>query len=224
MKPLPRSLALAALVAAACTAQAATLVPDTWVNLPGTTEAAQPQLAGIVLEDEVQAFSFTNGAGTISGTVQSRVVRSSVDGTLDFYWRVTNDAGSNANIGTFRVGNFVAPEYNANWRIDGLGSVAPYAALLFGPPHVGDVNFGFGSPTGGPAFAPGSESYFMFLDTSATNYAKTAVYDVTNNGQTQISGLFATFAPAPAVPEPAGYGMLLAGLAAVGVAAKRRRG
>ncbi|UUZ49732.1 hypothetical protein LP420_05975 [Massilia sp. B-10] len=47
-----------------------------------------------MLEDEIQAFSFVANGGVISGTVQSRVVRSTLDGTLDFYWRVVSDADS----------------------------------------------------------------------------------------------------------------------------------
>jgi hypothetical protein len=222
MKPLPRLLALAAL-AATFSAQAVTLVPDTWVALPGTTEAAEPQLAGTVLEDDVQAFSFSDGSGTISGTVQSRVVRSSVDGTLDFYWRIISNDRSSAGIGSFRIGQFFTPTstYNANWRIDGLGNVAPNAAYQFGPPHVGDVNFDFTSPNGSATLGPGQQSYFILLDTTATSYARTGVYDLTNYGQTHISTQYSTFAPA--VPEPASYGMLLAGLAVAGVAVKRRR-
>jgi len=222
MKPIPRMLALAALLAATCSAGAVPLVTDTWVSLPGTTVAAEPQLAGLVLEDVIQPFSFTDSSGTISGTVQSRVVRSSVDGTLDFYWRIISDASSTAGIGSFRLGNFVAPQYNANWRIDGLGNVAPNAAYLFSSPSNGYVNFSFTSPTGAATLGPGQESYFILMDTTATNYAQTAFYDLTNLGQTHISTGYATFAPAP-VPEPESYGMLLAGLAAVGVAAQRRR-
>jgi hypothetical protein len=221
MKNIPRLLASAALLAVTCYAQAVTLIPGTAVSLPGTTAAAEPQLAGLILEDVVVPFSFSNGSGTISGTVQSRVVRS-IDGTLDFYWRVINDPNSAAGIGSFRLGNFAAPEYNANWRIDGLGNVAPDSAYLFVAPPPGYINFNFNNARAGATLAPGSESYFLLMDTSASNYAKTAVYDVANAGQTHISGLFETFAPAP-VPEPATYGMVLAGLAAVGVAAKRRR-
>ena len=218
MKPLPRLLALAAL-AASFSAQAVTLVPDTWVALPGTTEAAEPQLAGVVLEDDIQAFSFNGGSGVISGTVQSRVVRSSVDGTLDFYWRIISDDRSAGSIGSFRLGQFIASEYNANWRIDGLGQVASDAARLFSPVANGDVNFRFVSPNGSSTLGPGQESYFLLLDTTATSYARTGVFDFT--GPSQISGQYTTFAPA--VPEPASYAMLLAGLAIAGVAAKRRR-
>ncbi|UUZ55265.1 PEP-CTERM sorting domain-containing protein [Massilia sp. H-1] len=52
----------------------------------------------------------------------------------------------------------------------------------------------------------------MFFDTAATKYAKTAVYDLTNMGQTEISGLYDTFAPSY-VPEPGSIALLGLGMA-----------
>ena len=201
------------LIAAATASHAVPLVQNTWVTLGGTTVAAEPQLAGTVLQDELTPFSFSAYGGTVSGQVQSRVVRS-IDGTVDFSWRVFNDANSAGAIQDLRLGNFVAPEYNANWRIDGLGDKGPSAAYLFGAPQPdGYINFRFfatSSTEPGAGLLPGESSNFIFFDTSATNYAKTAVYDLTNFGQTQISASFATFAPA--VPEPSTYGLMGAGL------------
>lgn len=216
MKSMMRVLSIAALLLAAQNTLAVTLTPGMDTPLPGTTVAAEPQLAGMVLEDDVQGFSFTGNNGIVSGTVQSRVVRS-VDGTLDFYWRVNSDRNSSGDIGALRIGDFAAPEYNANWRIDGLGSVTPATGRMFVNPSPGYFNFLFDAP--GNPLSAGMGSYFMFMDTSATSYAKSAKYDLTGDGN--ISSLYATFAPA--VPEPSSYGMMLLGLAGVGVALKRRR-
>lgn len=201
-------------------AQAVTLVDNTAVALPGTTVAAEPQLAGTVLEDKLTDFSIA-GEG-ITGHIQSRVVRSSVDGTLDFYWRVFNDESSKGNIGNFRIGEFLAPEYNANWRIDGLGDVAPTSAYKFGGglADQGYINFQFfdaASSTG--LLTPGKSSMFMFLDTSATSYNESALMDVANRDTTQISGLSYTFTPA--VPEPSTYALMGLGLAAMGFLRRR---
>ncbi len=201
-------------------AHAVTLVDNTAVALPGTTVAAEPQLAGTVLEDKLTDFSIA-GEG-ITGHIQSRVVRSSVDGTLDFYWRVFNDESSKGSIGNFRIGEFLAPEYNANWRIDGLGDVAPTSAYKFGGglADQGYINFQFfDAASSAGLLTPGKSSMFMFLDTSATSYNESALMDVANRDTTQISGLSYTFTPA--VPEPSTYALMGLGLAAMGFLRRR---
>ena len=221
MKKLLLSAALALSFHAA---QAVTLVNDTAVALPGTTVAAEPQLAGTVLVDKLTDFTIA-GEG-ITGHIKSRGVRSSLDGTLDFYWRVFNDPTSRGNVGNFRIGEFIAPEYNANWRIDGLGDVAPNSAYMFGGTYAGRgyINFQFfdaASSTG--TLMPGQSSYFIFLDTTATSYSENALMDVANMSTTEISELLTTFGPS-AVPEPSTYAMLGLGLAAMALVRRRRGG
>ena len=199
---------------------------DLAIPLPGTTVAAEPQLAGTVLVEELIPFSFSagTGLGNITGQVQQRIVRSSVDGTLDFYWRVMHDADSAAAIGSLRLGNFISPEYNANWRIDGLGDKAPDEADRFSGSYDSFVNFDFNVFSTDPAdgLLPGQSSYFMFLDTTATHYAKSATFDLTNMEQDFISGQFAAYSPAP-VPIPAAAWLLGSGLIGlVGIARKRK--
>lgn len=216
MKKLVSALIGAVMMAAASGASAEVLAPDVWTPLPGTTVAVQPELAGLVLEDETQAFSFSADGGTITGTVQSRVVRSDVDGTLDFYWRIISDPRSTVPLSAFRLGNFFTPVYDANWRIDGEGDTAPTEAKWFGG-GGGKVNFVFGTPNGG-GLAPGDSSYFLLLDTNAIAYARTGVYDLT--GLEGISGLFETFAPSQ-IPEPASAAIFTLGF--VGLMWGRRR-
>jgi len=198
-------------------AQAVILPPGATVGLPGTAAAADPDLAGVVLVDDLVPFAFAANGGTISGNVQVRVVRSTLDNTLDFYWRIFNNPRSSGVVGSFRIGDFFTNVYDANWRIDGLGDVAPISATRFSGAFDSFVNFNFGN-----LLAPGHQSRFILLDTSATDFARNAIYDLTNLGQTQISGLFSMYGPAARVPEPASLATLAVALAALAWVVRRR--
>lgn len=183
--------------------------------LTGTTVAARPELAGVVLEDAIQAFSFQG----VTGTVQNRVVREA-SGTLDFYWKVNVDSSATGTgVAAFRLTDFgLANISDADWRIDGLGTIGATTARLFNGASypTGSVNFLFGD-----GIRAGESSSFFFLHTNAMAYAKTAQFDLLDVGPQNLSPVYSTFAPA--VPEPSSYAMVLAGLAVAGVAMRRRR-
>lgn len=213
-----------ALTLSAQAAYAVPLIPDSSVILPGTTVAAEPQLAGVIQVDELVPFSFDiydyDGGqsivvGTISGTVQVRVVRSDLDGTMDFHWRVFNDATSTEPIGSFRIGGFPDTFQNVNFRIDGLGDVNSISAYRFSGAFDGYVNFDFGD-----ALTPGSSTKFFFVDTEAPSYQRTAFYDLTNIGQTAASLTYPMYAP---IPVPGALLLFGSGLIGLGAAVWRRR-
>lgn len=216
--------ALAVVAFAAAPAQAVTLVTGTNA-LGGTSFAAEPNLGGVVQEDVSDDFSVFGDSGTLSASVQSRVLLSN-DGTYDFYWRITNIAfepsgvgGDAITIGALRIGNFGATVlgYNANFRTDGVGDRGPNSAFVFNP-DTNFVNFNFSD-----ALAAGETSAFMFLDTDATSYARNALLDLSTTGSNPISNLRTTFGVS-AVPEPSTWAMMLIGFGAVSIAARRRSG
>jgi PEP-CTERM motif len=236
MKFTPR-LALWPLLAGLCSsAWAVPLAVDPGrTALLGTTSASQPQLAGTVVADRDVPFSFALpvvlgvGGGTVSGVIQERVVRSSLDGTLDFYWRVFNDASSRQPIGKVVVDNFLASTYDGDWRTDSLGEVG----ARHGSHTAGQVTFSFDDifdiiRFGG--IAPGTSSHFFYLDTQATAFSDTGTVTLTSfctgdvlsfcfGGQ---SSALSTYVPS-AVPEPSTHAMLLMGLMVGGLVLRRSR-
>jgi hypothetical protein len=182
--------------------------------LPGTTVAARPELAGTVLEDRIVPFSLGMGAEVLDGVVQQRVVREDATGTLDFYWKITTDATDTLPILSFRLAGFDGFITDGDWRIDGLGTVAPTSALVFAQP--GFVNFQFGNPVG-----PDSESRFFFLHTSATRYADTGRYDIVCGPTGCVTDQYTTFAPT-AVPEATTWAMMILGFVGAGSVIRRR--
>lgn len=191
------------------------------VVLPGTTVAAQPDLAGTILEDVVTAWDSAidpmYGFPGATGTLQSRVVRETSTGTLDFYWRlVVSPASYPSYIPTqltltgLDLANFLTgASFDANYRLDGLGTSAPADAFSANP---GSFTFEMSHTT----FGPPSSSYFLLLHSNATDYAANAFATF---GVTTVS----TFAPVAAIPEPSTYLLMALGLGVTGWVARRRR-
>ena len=212
--------------------QAVPLPPVSHVALPGTTLAAEPNLAGTIVQDVVTPFHYLQEVSVedqsdffpVEGTVQSRVVKST-DGSFDFHWRVNVNQGA---VSRFLLTDASPLTHNANWLADGLGSQAP----TFASRALGTIQFRFvdiipDQGENGGLFAP-RDSYFFFLDTDAPAYNKSGQYvldsslDFSGSMTVEIRGRsdsFATFAP---IPEPQTYALMLTGLGAVGLALRRR--
>lgn len=184
--------------------------------LAGTTVAARPELAGTILEDNLMTYAFDGAGETLEGTIQQRVVRS-IDGTLDFYWRIIGTGGT-GDLLAFRVSGFDGYTLDADWRVDGLGSIAPDIARYFGS-VAGSVNFLFESNEIGA----GEASRFFFLDTQATHYDMSGEFDFLCAANDCFSGIYSTFAPA-AVPVPAALWLLGSGLIGLAGISRRRPG
>lgn len=215
MHKLIRSTLCVAALLACAHAGATPLATDVVTALPGTDLTANPELDGFLLETQRADFSFGSGLELTSGFVESSVV-SAFDGTIDFQWRVTSTFFSGEAVSAFHLGDFFAGSFDADWLSDSVGDVAPSAAKLFA--SNSNVDFLFG----GESLIGGRSSYVFYLDTQATDYALSAFYSV-SGADGNSSATFATFAPTvSAVPEPATWAVMLAGLAGVGGVMRRR--
>ena len=196
-----------------------------------TTSAMEPDLAGVVLADRLQAFTI-NGAtgGVATGTIQERVVRSNATGFLDFYHAVTLDTAAGFSPGSYVEWLEFDPAatgdpFAVGRRTDGLGSPT---SSNYDLAANGMSRYDFNLIGLDPANA-GFVTQFHFLRTEATNFALT--------GQLQLSGFefvgasaqgletpwLPTWAPTSAVPEPATWAMLTAGLGLLGLAIRQQR-
>lgn len=176
------ALALLALPAVASVA----LPPGARVRLLGTTAAAEPDLAGVVLHDRLIPFVIRNAAGApvFAGRLQDRVVRSSATGHLHFYYRIRD---TQPNLPGHLVVAGVQPtawgSLAVDWRQDGLGAAAPVEARRAAG-AADKISFHFAAPV-----IPGPiESRFFFIKTDATAFAPggTTVVLLVSTGETVL--------------------------------------
>jgi len=202
-------------------AQANPITPtDTYLVPASTSLAAMPSLAGAIIADETTSFSYLG----VSGSIQSKVVRETASGTLDFYWRVANDSTSERAVELFRVGSFNDPTLDFFNRTDSIGTINPGFVYSYAA-HPGYFDVGFCDLSllgacGDTSIGAGASSVLFMIRTSATEFAKTAIFDL-SSGNSMSDAQF-TFSPA-AVPEPSTSALFGLGIAGLGVVCRNRR-
>jgi len=190
------------------------------VPLPGTTSAAEPDLAGPIIADQLIPFTVLDNATggiALTGTLQDRVVQETLTGDLDFYGHITiTDFGNNlAAIDSIGMGSFLGFSVNANFRTDGSGVQGPNAASSSSDGSA--VAWYFESPLRLGAPGGASESLFFFAQTDAQNFdsdgnADIVAYSVVNGGidpQVNLSGIYEPVLGFHGVPDASSCSMLL---------------
>ncbi len=146
--------------------------------LPGTTAAQDGTLPGTVqVDDLVQAtFPGRSGSPPLVLECQARVVRSSYDRTLHFYFRIRKVvSGPTPRIWAFDwfafdQGGPVPQVIEADWRPDGMGTLAPVEAA-FGSPVL-TVRFSHGDRDA-PRLPRDDGTRFVYVKTIGRRFART---------------------------------------------------
>ncbi|BDI33009.1 hypothetical protein CCAX7_50600 [Capsulimonas corticalis] len=179
-------------------AHAAPIGPGSTVLVPGTNSTVRPELAGTVIRDTNIPFQIVGPGGAIvaSGTVQDRVVRETVSGSLDFYVHVTNDASSTANLILVTRSDFGPATTDVDWRNDGVGVNAPQ--VTWRSTMADTLGFVFSSPNS--QVHPGADTRFAMIKTNARSYVLsgvTTIQAVFPTGAVAGTARVVTAAPSP---------------------------
>jgi len=216
----------------AAPAGAAPLAPGGVIFPTGTTVAAEPDLAGTVINDNVLPFSIDPTPATpftsVGGNVQNRVVRSDNTGTMIFGPRIRDTF--NIDGGTFLIEAFRLVGYNGfatdvDFRTDGTGDVGFTSVSRS---VDGDtMTFRYGTPLQIDAIAPGvqEESLFPSILTDGPSFTTTGrmtIFGTLRDDPDTLYSVSIGNVAVPAIPLPATLWLGLAGLGALGLAGRRR--
>ena len=227
----------AVLIAAQCSvaAFALPLVPGGVVNPTGTTFAADPEQGGLVIQDNLLAFSTTDPAVPLSpvasGNVQDRVVRSTLTGNLIFAHRIRDvqslfgtvggvirrlEYGGYANNGSFTS--------DVDFRLDGVGDEGSPAAVRSVDGNV--IGWALSLDVGSLVGSVREESRFLTIKSNAKHFSNTGYIDIWAT-RGDGTGLFKTRLTGIAVPDvapvPLPASALMLGVALAGLARFQRK-
>lgn len=184
--------------------RATTLAPGGAIALSGTTSAAQPELGGLVIVDDLIPYQiFSGGVGNpllYEGNLQARIVRSNSTGNLIFNYRLRDPTnGLNGVMSTLTASDFAGWTTDVEYRTDGLGSKEPTRATRSA--DGSNVSFLFGN-----SLFSNEESYFMHILTNAKAYTTGQTILTLTEGSNVVLTTYQ-----PAVPEPESWLLIVSG-------------
>jgi len=180
--------------------------------LPGICNGTDPG----TLKDSVTT-AFVSTGGKVKGSLTAAVFQES-SGTLDFYYQITDNAGSADSILRNTDIDFTGFTTGTAFRTD-CGTISCGAGLVNGTvaPSTADrnsadtVGFNFALPI----LSPGETSNVLIITTNATKWTS-GFANVIDGGVTTV----AAFQPT-AVPEPMSFMLLGSGLLCLGLLRRR---
>ncbi len=194
-------------------AHATVLAPGGAIALTGTTFAAEPELGGLVIVDELVPYQiFGSGVGNpllYEGDLQARIVRSFLTDNLIFNYRLRGPtSGLNGIVSTLVTSDFAGWDTDVEYRTDGLGDKEPTRATRSA--DGSDVTFIFGN-----SLFSSEESLFMHILTNAKAFTTGQTTLTLTDGSNVVLSTYQ-----PAVPEPST--ITLATLSLLGMGWRRR--
>ncbi len=179
------------------------VLPGGGVAIGGTTAAARPELAGVVVHDSLIPVDIVDASGhtIFKGDLQDRVVKETKAGTLDFYQTLRADAGftPRAYLDYAIRSNFGGGLTDVDYRTDGLGSPSIKPESVIRSSDSKSVVFKFG----GDLIAPGQQSLFYMIKTNATAFDTKG--NTTLSMQSSLTGPVGTEKLATAEPVPLSF-------------------